>query len=86
MTTSDVKLNFYRRPIKKNPLIIPKKQSIMKTASRPKRSIRSVNILKMFMTNSEDLLLPTTMPERPQLTLMTTLIDFSHGQALSRTA
>ena len=41
MTTSDVKLNFYRRPIKKNPLIIPKKQSIMKTASRPKRSIRS---------------------------------------------
>ena len=86
MTTSDVKLNFYRRPIKKNPLIIPKKQSIMKTENRLKRSIRSVNILKMFMTNSEDLLLPTTMPERPQLTLTITLIDFSHGQALSRTA
>ena len=86
MTTSDVKLNFYRRPIKKSPLIIPKKQSIMKMANRPKLSIRSVNILKMFMTNSEDLLLPTIMPERPQPTLTITVTGFSHKQALSRTA
>ena len=86
MTTSGVKLNSYRRQIKKNLLIIPKKQSIMKTENRLRYSIRSVNILRMYMTNAADLLLLTIMPERPQLTLMTTLIDFSHKQALSRTA
>ena len=86
MTTSDVKLNSYRHLIKKNPLIIPKKQSIMKMANRPKFSIRSVSLHEMYMTNSADLLLLTIMPEHPQLTPTITLTDFSHRQALSRTA
>ena len=86
MTTSDVKLNSYRRQIKKNLLIIPKKQSIMKTENRLRYSIRSVNILRMYMTNAADLLLLTIMPEHPQLTHTITSIGFSHKQALSRTA